>query len=146
MSGAAERLADLVIARARTIRFLSLVLLVLAALSLLRLEVDAGLVSMLPSGRPAFDAYREFVERFAEEDVALAVVRARDQQEAVLFGEAFADALVAEDAVASARSTSFHAMASACSLSCSRLRQAMNYRRSRNWRGPSRGPSRRLAR
>lgn len=103
MSGAAERLADLIIARARTIRFLSLALLVLAALSLLRLEVDAGLVSMLPSGRPAFDAYREFVERFAEEDVALAVVRARDQQEAVLFGEAFADALVAEDAVASVR-------------------------------------------
>lgn len=103
MNSAAQGLALLVVRHARAIRIASLALLCVASLSLLRLEVDVGLVSMLPSGRPAFDDYREFVERFAEEDVALAVVRARDREDAIRFGEAFAAILSDDPAVSSVR-------------------------------------------
>ena len=96
-------LATWIVRHARSIRWASFFLLLAAATSLLWLRIDVGLVSMLPSGAPAFDSYAEFVRRFAERDAAVAVVRAPDEAVAARFAEDFVAALEAEEVVAGVR-------------------------------------------
>ena len=96
-------LSDWIVRQAAGIRWASFVLLLLSATSLLWLRVDVGLVSMLPSGQPAFDSYAEFITRFAERDAAVAILRAPDEAAASQFAEDFVAALAEEEAVAGVR-------------------------------------------
>ncbi|MEO2167684.1 MAG: MMPL family transporter [bacterium] len=97
------RLAAFVQRRDALIRWFSFALLLLSATALFRLEIDVGLISMLPQGRPTFAAYAEFIERFAERDSAIAVVRAPDAARAIRFADAFSQALREEKSVAGVR-------------------------------------------
>ncbi len=99
----AERLAALVERRHRVIVALALAAGLAAGLSLLRVRLDVDLVSMLPRGRPAFAAYRDYVERFGARDLAFVLVRAPDRPRAIAFGEAFARALGRSPEVAAVR-------------------------------------------
>lgn len=71
----------------------SLVLALVAALSLLRLEFDVGLVSMLPKGSERFADYERFIERFGAQDLAIALVQASEPGRARQFSEEFAESL-----------------------------------------------------
>lgn len=71
----------------------SIALALLASLSLVRLEFDVGLVSMLPKGSPRFADYERFIKRFGAQDLAVALVRGSTPEEARRFADAFADAL-----------------------------------------------------
>jgi hypothetical protein len=96
-------LAEWIVRHAVGIRWGSLLLLLASASSLFWLRVDVGLVSMLPSGAPAFESYSEFVSRFAERDAAVAVLRAPDERTGTRFAEDFVAALIAEEVVAGVR-------------------------------------------
>lgn len=96
-------LAEWIVRHAAGIRWASLLLLLASASSLFWLRVDVGLVSMLPSGAPAFESYSEFVSRFAERDAAVAVLRAPDERTGTRFAEDFVAALIAEEVVAGVR-------------------------------------------
>lgn len=71
----------------------SLLLALLAGLSLFRLEFDVGLVSMLPKGSERFADYERFIERFGAQDLAIALVQAPEPGRARQFSEAFARSL-----------------------------------------------------
>jgi len=96
-------LAAWIVRYAAGIRWASLFLLFVSASSLFWLRVDVGLVSMLPSGAPAFESYAQFVSRFAARDAAVAVLRAPDEAMATRFAEDFVAALAVEEAVAGVR-------------------------------------------
>jgi len=90
--------------RTGTILIVSLVISVVTSLSLLRLEFDVGLVSMLPQGNARFSDYQRYVERFGTQDVVVALVRAPDRASARRFGAALAGALEGRPEIVAVRS------------------------------------------
>ena len=100
----ADRYVAWIVRHAGAILLASVVLGALAALSLLRLQLDVDLVSMLPRGRPRFVDYQRYVARFGAQDVALAIVRAPDATQAVRFAAAFEQELAGLPEVIGVRS------------------------------------------
>lgn len=82
----------------------SVVVAVVAAAALLRLEFDVGLVSMLPQGSSRFADYQRFVERFGAQDLAIVLVHGRDREATGRFADAFARELEARPEIADVRS------------------------------------------
>ena len=80
---------------AARVRAGSLVVAVVAAAALLRLEFDVGLVSMLPRGSARFADYQRFVERFGAQDLAIVLVHGRDRETTRRFADALARELEA---------------------------------------------------
>ena len=80
---------------ARSVLLSSLALACIAATSLVRLEFDIGLVSMLPSGSQEFQQYGRFVDRFGTRDMVVALVTASDPVDARRFALELAEELEA---------------------------------------------------
>ena len=89
--------------RAAMILLASLLVALLSGLSLLRLEFDVGLVSMLPKGSARFADYERFVERFGSRDLVVALVRGPDREETTRFASALAGALAEQSGIEKVR-------------------------------------------
>jgi len=84
----------------RAVLAASLLLSVLAALSLTRLRLDINVLNMLPRGTPAFDDFKSFVGAFGQLDELLLLVDGAPPAELRSFVDALAPRLLACDAIA----------------------------------------------
>jgi uncharacterized protein len=97
-----ERLVAAVERRHRPILAAALLLLVLSALSLLRLRLDMDMLAQLPSGSAAFADYREFLQKFGVFDSLITLVTGPSQR-LVPYADALAEKLGAIPEVGSVR-------------------------------------------
>ncbi len=87
--------------RYRVVLGASLALALLAALSLTVLRFDFDVLSMLPTGAPAFDNFKAFVADFGQLDELVVLVDGPDQGTLHSFADAFAERLRGLDTVVS---------------------------------------------
>ena len=85
--------------RHRAVLLGSLLLTMLSALSLFALRFDFDVLSMLPSGAPAFDDFKSFVADFGELDELVILVEGADPERVHAFADAFVAQLAAIDTV-----------------------------------------------
>lgn len=77
----------------------SLVLMLASALSLLALRFDFDVLSMLPTGAPAFDNFKSFVADFGELDELVVLVDGPNPASLTAFADAFTERLRGLDSV-----------------------------------------------
>jgi predicted RND superfamily exporter protein len=77
----------------RLILSASLLLTLLAALSLTRLRLDMDVLGMLPEGEPAFDDFKSFVADFGQLDELIVLLEGAPRNELGAFADAFAERL-----------------------------------------------------
>ena len=78
----------------------SVVLSLVAALSLTRLQLDIDVLGMLPQGSPVFADFKSFVADFGELDELVVLIEGAPLTRLQSFADAFADRLAAMDTVA----------------------------------------------